>query len=109
MTDKPTGGSPGFACEAAARPLGSSPSPWRQALRRIPALFSFLAVAMVAAACDIPTAAPEWDTRWIIPAEETTVEVAELLARFIRVMEPILAEEAAYVSPAGGGSVSGGG
>jgi hypothetical protein len=38
-----------------------------------------LALALGVSACDVPTAAPEWDTRWIVPAEETTVEVSEFL------------------------------
>lgn len=29
--------------------------------------------------CDIPTEAPEWDQRWIVPADETTVDVESLL------------------------------
>jgi hypothetical protein len=30
-------------------------------------------------ACDIPTEVPEWDTRWVIPAESTSFAVADLL------------------------------
>lgn len=35
--------------------------------------------AAAAAACDIPTEVPQWDTRWVIPAERTAFSVAELL------------------------------
>ncbi len=29
--------------------------------------------------CDLPTEAPEWDTRWVLPAERTTIAVDEFL------------------------------
>ena len=44
-----------------------------------PGFVTLLALALGASACDVPTAAPEWDTRWIFPAEEITVEVSEFL------------------------------
>jgi hypothetical protein len=54
---------PGFGCRASPRS----------------GLATLLALALGVSACDVPTAAPEWDTRWIVPAEETTVEVDEFL------------------------------
>lgn len=57
----------------------------------------------------------EWTRSWtrlhrMVPLrkldDDLADEVAEVLAAFIRVMEPILAEEADRVSPAGGGSAS---
>ena len=40
-----------------------------------------LAILIVAAtaACDVPTALPEWDTRWMVPAERTGLPVTDLL------------------------------
>jgi hypothetical protein len=32
-----------------------------------------------AGGCDFPTDVPDWDTRWVIPAETTSLSVAELL------------------------------
>jgi len=34
---------------------------------------------LASAACEVPTEAPEVDTRWVVPVEETTVSVGELL------------------------------
>lgn len=49
--------------------------------RRRPRVGPASAVLMMAAiaACDIPTALPEWDTRWMVPAERTRLTVADLL------------------------------
>ncbi len=43
-----------------------------------PVGFRVLAVLFLSA-CDIPTSAPNWETRWIVRAEETTIPVASLL------------------------------
>ena len=41
---------------------------------------SIIALALMGlAACDIPTEPPKWDQTWVVPAEEITVSVAELL------------------------------
>ena len=29
--------------------------------------------------CSIPSEAPQWDTRWIVPAEDVAIEVSEFL------------------------------
>lgn len=63
MTDKPMRAMLGFGCRASPRP----------------GFVTLLALALGASACDLPTAAPEWDQQWIVPAEETTVEVSEFL------------------------------
>jgi len=44
-------------------------------------LSSLLALSLMGSlwGCDIPTEAPEWDQRWIVPADETTVDVETLL------------------------------
>lgn len=63
MTDMPMRATPGFGSRASPRP----------------GFVTLLALALGASACDVPTAAPEWEQRWIVPAEETTVEVSELL------------------------------
>ncbi len=48
---------------------------------RIGAAFNLLILLASAGlgACDIPTDAPEWEQRWILPADETTVDVEEIL------------------------------
>jgi hypothetical protein len=46
-------------------------------LLRVP--MALLALAISVLACDIPTDAPQWEQRWIIPGDETTVGVEELL------------------------------
>ncbi len=38
-----------------------------------------LVAIMALAACDIPTGAPNWETRWIVRAEDTTIPVASFL------------------------------
>ena len=38
-----------------------------------------LAATCVAAACEIPTAAPYWKTKWEVPAESTTIAVSSFL------------------------------
>lgn len=62
--------------------------------------FAALAIIVVAAGCDIPTELPELENRWIVPAEETSFGVDELLpgsvtlapdnAAFIVDFDPIL-------------------
>lgn len=44
-------------------------------------LTSLLALSIMGSlwGCDIPTDAPEWEQRWIVPADETTVDVETLL------------------------------
>lgn len=42
-------------------------------------LFAAFAAVAVSAACDIPTELPEFETRWIVPAQETRFGVGELL------------------------------
>lgn len=45
-----------------------------------------LATAVVTlAACDIPSEPPIFESRWVVPAEETTIAVAELLPDDVRV------------------------
>jgi len=41
--------------------------------------FAFVALTAAVVACDIPTEAPQWEQRWILPADRTTVGVEELL------------------------------
>ncbi len=48
-----------------------------RALRIRPALLATLAAGL--AACDVPTEAPQFEQRWILPADELTVGVEELL------------------------------
>lgn len=43
-----------------------------------------LALLGAAAACDVPTAVPHWNQSWVVPAESTTVAVAELLPPGVR-------------------------
>ena len=38
-----------------------------------------LVATIVAAACEIPTAAPYWKTKWEVPAESTTIAVTNFL------------------------------
>jgi len=47
--------------------------------RGILSLLGLFVLAGVPASCDIPTASPRWETRWIVPAEETSISVAEIL------------------------------
>ncbi len=63
---------------AARTPADGCASP-RQMLRTL----GLLAAAV--SACDIPTEAPQWEQRWIIPADRTTVGVEELLPEDVRV------------------------
>ena len=41
-------------------------------------------LALAATACDLPTEAPQWEQRWILPADRTTVGVEELLPDEVR-------------------------
>jgi hypothetical protein len=52
-----------------------SPLPYRR--RPLPRTVG--AVCLLLAACDVPTEIPQWDTRWVIPAERTAFSVSELL------------------------------
>lgn len=54
----------------AGRPPGS---------RRVNLQCLVLALLVGLAGCDVPTELPRWDQRWIVPADETTVQVQELL------------------------------
>ncbi|NNM32320.1 MAG: hypothetical protein HKO53_04615 [Gemmatimonadetes bacterium] len=38
-----------------------------------------LVLALLGAACDIPTEAPQWDTQWTVPADSAHIDVSELL------------------------------
>ena len=44
-----------------------------------------VAALLVVAACDVPTELPRWDTRWVVPAENTALAVADLLPAGISV------------------------
>jgi hypothetical protein len=46
-----------------------------------------MAIAVVAllASCDLPSSPPQWDTRWVVPAESTTVGLPSLLPSGIAV------------------------
>ena len=56
------------------------PLPFRPSgSRRMNLPYLALALLVGLAACDVPTELPEWDQRWIVPADETTVQVEELL------------------------------
>ena len=46
-------------------------------------LLIFLAVL---SGCDVPTALPIFDVRWIIPVEETSISVVELLPTDVTVV-----------------------
>jgi len=63
-------------------PIGTVPT-----TPRVGATFNILLLLACAglAACDIPTDAPEWEQRWIVPADETTVEVEEILPAGVEV------------------------
>ncbi len=63
MTDTSMRAMPGFGCRASPR-LG---------------FVTLLALALGASACDLPTAAPELEQQWIVPATEDTVKVSEFL------------------------------
>gem|GEM_PF-629516 len=52
--------------------------------RALGILISLGVVASTALACDLPTEVPQWDQRWIIPADRTTVGVEELLPDDVR-------------------------
>ena len=39
---------------------------------------AFLLLATIVAACEIPSAPPRWETRWVVPAESTTIDVASM-------------------------------
>lgn len=47
-------------------------------MRFPPASLGLCALALLAA-CDVPTAAPKWDTKWDVPSKSTTISVATLL------------------------------
>ena len=47
-------------------------------------LLSGIAVLALLAACDVPTEPPEFETRWIVPAEQTRFGVAQLLPGDVR-------------------------
>lgn len=40
---------------------------------------AFLAAVAGSSACDLPTAFPEWETTWVVPAEEARIELGSLL------------------------------
>ena len=47
-----------------------------------------LAVCMaIAAGCDVPSSPPRWETRWIVPAESTTIDVASMAPNGITVSD----------------------
>ena len=45
-----------------------------------------LAGAAVTAACDVPTAAPKWNTTWQVPADSSEIGVASLLPSAVTVV-----------------------
>lgn len=48
--------------------------------RKVVALgFGALGALLAAGACDVPSEAPEWETRWVLPGEETYISVQEFL------------------------------
>jgi hypothetical protein len=57
------------------RDLVSSAVP--RSRRRTAALLS--AIALLGGGCDIPTSAPNWETRWVVRAEDTSIPVASFL------------------------------
>jgi hypothetical protein len=61
---------------------------------------SLLTALALLAGCDIPTSAPNWETRWAVRAEETTIPVASLLPG--QVMET----NGEFVISVSGGSIS---
>ena len=63
--------------------LPFSPAPGRMAGR----MAAVAACLFALVACDIPTELPQWDTRWVIPAERTAFSVAELLPAGIALAE----------------------
>jgi len=54
------------------------------------------------AACDIPTSAPQWDQTWVVPGEDMSLSVAELLPSGVA-MTP---DSSAFVVSIDGTSVS---
>jgi hypothetical protein len=63
----------GFARIRAPLPVAAS--------ARVRACVTAVALAAFASACslDFPSSAPQWETRWVVPADSTTVSVASLL------------------------------
>ena len=41
--------------------------------------FPLLLIAVMIAGCDIPTSPPNWETRWVVRAEDTTIPVSSFL------------------------------
>jgi hypothetical protein len=69
-----------LAPATASTRAGDLPPPGRASARpRILALAALPMLAGATGACDIPTEAPQWEQRWIVPADRTTVGVEELL------------------------------
>ncbi|HEX7020629.1 MAG TPA: hypothetical protein VF159_11485 [Gemmatimonadaceae bacterium] len=67
-------------------------------MRFPPAGLGLCALALLAA-CDVPTAAPKWDTKWDVPSKSTTISVATLLPSGVSVTGNNAAFEVA-VAPA---------
>ena len=57
-----------------------NPEPIRSTRPGVARVFiTSLAILALTAGCDIPTSAPNWETRWIVRAEDTTIPVGSFL------------------------------
>ena len=73
------GPTPGPCPDVPRIPVHTSASAPSAPLRVARVILAPLAVAALATACDIPTSAPNWETRWIVRAEDTTIPVGRFL------------------------------